>query len=52
LSREKNVNTTWQKESWEHLVRRERQFAKFVRYIRNNDPAIAYCVYEMETGET
>ena len=39
----------WQKESWDHLVRNERQFAKFVRYIRENDPGIAYCVYE--TGE-
>ena len=36
----------WQKESWDHLVRNERQFAKFVRYIRENDPGIAYCVYK------
>ena len=35
----------WQKESWDHLVRSERQFAKFVRYIRTNDPTIAYSVY-------
>ena len=44
------VGEFWQKESWDHLVRSERQFAKFVRYIRENDPQIAYCVYETEEG--
>jgi len=36
----------WQKESWDHLVRNERQFAKFVKYIRGNDAAKAYDAYE------
>jgi len=36
----------WQKESWDHLVRNESQFAKYLSYIRANDGTKAYDVYE------
>ena len=32
----------WQKESWDYLVRDEIQLRKFVRYIMNNNPSIAW----------
>ena len=38
----------WQKESWDHCVRSAAQFREFLNYIRANDPAIAYSVYETE----
>ena len=36
----------WQKESWDHLVRNERQFAKYLSYIKANDGDKAYDAYE------
>jgi len=37
----------WQKESWDHLVRNERQFAKYVKYIIANDPDYAWSAYDV-----
>jgi len=42
----KSSGAFWQKESWDHLVRNERQFAKFVKYINANDPDNAWSAYD------
>ena len=44
--------TFWQRETYDHLVRNERQFAKYLSYIKANDGDKAYDAYEAMRGQS
>ena len=38
----------WQKESWDRLVRNAEHFNRILKYIKSNNPALAWSAYEEE----